>query len=711
MSRAWTFLAGSILMFTGMLPAQEASMSKRSQQIKCIPITLLVVLAGIALTGAAFGQSLANLAEEARERKAREEVPAKVYANDDLAPAAPPEPDAAAPVRAEKAKAEGQEKPLTINGTFASGFYSAYTHGGGNGSQSIDFVPVGATFDINSYFMTPDLLDVWVQPELNVGPQASDAGFQGGNGVRTRISMFRQRAFPVTFRYSNVQLEDVYFGSLSQVSSYTLKNRNRELGFTSELKPAGLPTAMIDWGINSTDSQPGIATLPNYLSHSKHLNVDSGYERWGWDFQGFVHHQQQTSDLFTPLGGGANSSSLEQKVMQYQGSARRSFLRDSELYADAGSQATANLLFNQPINLSTRYANANLRLFQRRKWRTSLRAGYTSNIAGLLLTRLVGGLGSNGSIAPDASVLLPFQHTISNFNLNALTSVDLPHGLGLYGSADRTAVLVAADSGLSSTYFTTAGGVTYAAKLRWGNLSGQYGREFGIGSVTGQTGTIGGQNYVAALQHGDPDGIQLDFSIRGTDQSVRNAQPANDHSFASDGSVARRVFRQFSVRLGGGWQQGTFTNAGNDFHSKGYTAHASLEHPLFQLSGSLNTTLGNSLQIYSQQFGGIGAESALLTPLQLIPSEFRGMTLTLHTNPIRKLELSALWTRSIQHLEGVVANDFGIIDVHATYHFRRLDLEFGYFRSNQIFASYLATYPATQRGRFYFRVLRPAKIL
>ncbi len=604
-----------------------------------------------------------------------------------------------------------QEKPLTINSTFSTGFYSAYTHGGGNGSQSIRFVPVGTKFDINGYFITPDLLSVSVQPELHAGPQASDAGFQGGNGVRTRVSLLRRSVFPVTFRYSNVQLEDVYFGSLSQTSSYSLKNRYKDLGFTAELNRAGLPNVTIDWGKGSVNSKSGIATIPDYQSHAEHLNVDSKFVRWGWDFQGFIHRQRQTSDLFTPLAEGTNSSSLEQKVLQYQASARRSIRKESELYMEAGSQSTANLMFNRPIDLTTRYASANLRLFQRSRWKISLRAGYTSNVAGLLLTQLVGGLGSSGSIAPDASILQPFQHTISNLNLNALTSVNLSHGLSLYGSADRTAVLVANDSGLRSSYFTTMAGISYAGTFRWGSLSGQYGREYGIGSVIGQTGTIQGQNYAVTVQHGNRDGLEFDFSIHGTDQSVRNEQPANNHSFASDASVAHPVFGQVSARVGGGWQQSTFTNAGSDFHTEGYTAHASIEHPRFQVNGSLNTSVGNSLQAYSQLFGGIGVESALLTPLRLIPSDLRGLTVSLHANPTRKIELLALWTRSIQHLEGVVANDFEIIDAHATYHFRKLQFELGYFRSNQIFSSYLATYPKTQRGRFYFRMTRAERFL
>lgn len=604
-----------------------------------------------------------------------------------------------------------QEKPLTIDGTFSSGFYSAYTRGGGNENQNIDFVPGGAVFDLHGFYKTPDLLNISLQPELHAGPQASDAGLQGGNGFRTSVSLLRRSVFPLTFRYSNVQLTDAYFGSLSQVSSYTRSNRNKNLGLTSELRPAGLPTVIIDWGSSSVDSQSGITAIPDYISHSNHINLDTKYERWGWDFLGFARRQQQTSDLFSPAGQSGNLSFLRQNVRQYQGSARRALPWDSELSLDAGSQSTANLLLSQPIDLSTRYANANLRLFQRRKLKTSLRAGYTSNIASLLLAQLVGGLGSSGSLTPDAAVLLPFQHAISSLNVNSLSSLELPHGLGLYGSLDRTTVLTASDSQLSSSYFTTTGGITYAGKFRWGSLFGQYGHEFGIGSVTGQSGTIEGQNFSMKAQHGTLDGLELDFSVIGRVQGIRNAQPADDHSFASEGSVARRLFGQVSGRVGGGWQEGTFTIAGSAFHTQGYTVHGGFEHPRFQLSGSLNTSLGNSLQAYSQLFGGIAAQSALLSPIQLSQSDLRGIALSLHTNPIGKLELAALWTRSIQHLEGLVANDFAIMDVHAAYHFRKLAFELGSFRSTQLFASYLATYPETQRGRFYFRVSRTVKFL
>jgi hypothetical protein len=624
------------------------------------------------------------------------------------------QPNAKPPARTNERQAASSsdgERPLKINGTLVSGYYSAYTRGGVNGDQKVDFVPAGATFDINGYYLTPDLLDYSIQPELNESPQASDAGFQGGNGIRMRITSFRKQAFPITFRYSNVQLEDVYFGSLSQLSSYTLKNRDRELGVTAELRHSGLPTAIIDWGTSSVQSESMIQMIPDYNSRSDHKNVNLSYQFLGWDIRGFAGRQNQASDLFTPQSGSTDSSVLQQRTGQYRGSARRIFLQDSELSLDGGIQSTSNLILNRPIDMTTRYANANLRLFQRRRWKTSLRAGYTSNIAGLLLTRLTDGLSGNGSVAPDASVFQPFQRTVSYLNLNGLTSVDLSHGLGLYGSADRTEVMTANDGSLNSRYLTTTGGLTYAKTFGWGSLSGQYGRSFGMGAVIGQAGRVEGQTYVATIQPGKWDVLQLDFSMRGTDQRVVNEMPAREHSLGLEGNVGLRVFGPFRARLGGGWQQSTFANTGNDFHTEGYTGRIGIEHPRFQLDGALNSSAGNSLQAYGQLFSGIGVESRLFTPLQLLPSDVRGITVTLHINPMRKLEFTALWTRSIQHLEGIVTNDFEIIDVSATFHIRRLQFKAGFLGSMQSYASYLAAYPETRRGRYYIRISRTVKFL
>lgn len=604
-----------------------------------------------------------------------------------------------------------QEKPVKITGSFSTGFYSSYTRGGGNEDQSIHFVPAGGQFDINGYYLTRDLVDYWIQPEFNAGPQASDAGFQGGNGIRTRVALLRRRAFPVTFRYANTEMKDVYFGSLSQVSSYTQQNRNKDLGLTFELKRPGLPNTTFDLGTSSVHSKSDLAMIPDYRSDSNHLNLDSSYKHWGWDFTGSASEQNQTSLLFTPTSDGPNTSLLKQKVTQARSSAGRQYLRDSDISIDAGYQSTSNLLLNQPIDLSTRYVNASLRMFQQRRWKTSFRAGYTSNIAGLLLTRYVAGLTGNGTIAPSESVLVPFSNTTSYLNFNGLTALTLSHGFGLYGNVDRTAVLTASNRNLNSQYITAAGGVTYSGRFRWGAFSGQYGRGFGFGAITAQNGKIEAQNYVATMQPGNMERLRFDLSVRGIDQRVLNERPEEEHSLAWDANVEIVLLRSLRSRIGGGRQQSKLTTTGNDFRTEGYTAHMDIEHPRFQLGGSLNSTVGNTLQAYGQLFSGVGVAGALLSPLQLIPSDLRGFTLTLRLNPWRRLELTGLWTRSVQHLEGIVSNDFEIVDIRLTYHFRKLEIIAGYFRSSQIFASFLAAYPETRRARVYVRITRSAVLL
>jgi hypothetical protein len=142
------------------------------------------------------------------------------------------------------------------------------------------------------------------------------------------------------------------------------------------------------------------------------------------------------------------------------------------------------------------------------------------------------------------------------------------------------------------------------------------------------------------------------------------------------------------------------------FRTNGYTARVGIDHPRFQLGASLNNSLSNSLPIYDQLLGGLGFGSVLAVPLQVVPSDYRAMSFTFHPNPLRKLEISASWMRSIQHLDGLLSNTFGLLNIYATYHFRKVRIEAGFIRSNQVFSSY----PYTLRERLYIRFVRTARI-
>ncbi len=598
-----------------------------------------------------------------------------------------------------------QEQPLSVSTTVSTGYYNASTRGDAN--QSLSFVPFGARFDVNGYLLSPEFLTISAVPEVTAGPQASEAGFQGGNGIQFRTSLFPKSVSPLTFRYSNVAVKDAYFGSLTQVSGYTVNNRNKELGVTWEFRPPHLPSTTVDWGQGSVDAKSDIAEVPDYLSHGKHFNVDSRYDLGGWDFEGFAHRQRMESNLLASLGVGTTTGSLRQAVDQTQGSLRRGFLRDCELYVDGGRQSTSSLLFTLPINLTTRYAGVNLRLFQRKRWKTLVRGNYSSNLASQLLAQATSDLVAPGSVAPE-SILVPFSYGIANGNVNVTTSLDLSHGWGVYGSAEKNVILSSRSDGpLRANYLTTSAGITYTGRFRWGSLSGDYSRDYGVGSVTGEAGRIRGQHYVISAQHGNSSGLYFDGTIHGSDQHVYNAQPFSNRSFAAEGSVGRHMFGDISGSLGGGYQWGSITNTANEFRTNGYTARASIEHRRVQLSAALNNSISNSLPFYNQALEGLGAGSVLLPALQIIPSDYRTTNFTLHTNPVRKVELSAVWTRSRQHLQGILSNEFEMLNVYATYHFRRIEVVSGLIRSNQTYAFY----PQTMRNRYYVRISRTARIL
>jgi hypothetical protein len=601
--------------------------------------------------------------------------------------------------------AESQETPLSVTGTFTTGYYHSYSRGEEN--QSLNFIPVGAKFDINGYYMMPDFLTYSVQPQLGYGPQASEAGFDGGNGIKLRVTLLRKRIFPLTFRYSNVQVEDVYFGSLTQLSSYTLKNRNKELGLTSEFRPKNAPETVVDLGTNSVDSAPGIPNLPDFLSHGNHVNADTKWDKSGWALAGFVHHQYDVSNLFNMPGIINSTTSLEQDVNQYQVSARRSLLQDSEFFLNGGTQSTSTVI-NMPISLSARYVSTSLLLRQRHRWKSSIRASYNSNIASQLLSQASNTLATPGAVAIGDSILTPFNHGAATFEFNGLTSADLAHGFGVYGSVERNAVLSSSlDGPLNTNYFTTEVGVTYNHRFSWGDVTGQYGQDFGVGSITGQSGFIQGQTYNVTARRGTPDTLEYDGVLHGMNQSVHNAEPVINHSVSIEGSVAHHMMGRFSGRVGGGYQRSSFVNAANDFRTNGYIARASIEHPRVQLTFSLNDSLSNSLPLYSQLYSGLGVGSILIAPLQIIPSDYHALSFTLHSNVTRKLEVSAFWTRSQQHLAGVLNNDFELLNAYLIYHFRKIQVEAGLIHSNQLFANY----PTTVRERFYVRFSRTARIL
>ena len=258
----------------------------------------------------------------------------------------------------------------------------------------------------------------------------------------------------------------------------------------------------------------------------------------------------------------------------------------------------------------------NLRLFQRRRWKTALRAGYSSNIASQLLAQAVASLAGAGAVGPGTTVLLPFSHGISNLDISAVTNVDI-------GARIRS--LSAASSGTRCSVRTRTGpsirttspappGLNLHEAIQVGNISGQYGRELGYGSITGQSGTIEGQTYRAGVQHSTANGMVLEGTVHGSDQTVHNAKPLSDKSCVGGSRRVHARVPAISARAWAAAGRGVRSSApATNFATNGYTARASIEHPRFQV-GATHQQQSERFAAVSQSRGlSLGRDSLLLT--------------------------------------------------------------------------------------------------
>ena len=94
-------------------------------------------------------------------------------------------------------------------------------------------------------------------------------------------------------------------------------------------------------------------------------------------------------------------------------------------------------------------------------------------------------------------------------------------------------------------------------------------------------------------------------------------------------------------------------------------------------------------------------------PLHVILSATQTQSFVLNAKPVRKLQTGLRWIRGHQTLEGQSRNLYSNWEFSARYDFRLLGFEAGYSRYDQIFF----VVPGVRRGRFFFRVTRPFRIL
>lgn len=289
----------------------------------------------------------------------------------------------------------GQERPLSLEGIVSSGFYT--TSSRDVTEVRVSIVPLSLNLDANGFLGDPGFLSFRIQPMLTTGPQATEAGFLGGNGVKVDTTLLGGRGFPVKLRYSNVRREDVFFGSLNQVSGFRSMNHETNLGLNWQLRARKLPQLNLDIGKSGLTADPNVSPIPNYDASNKRYALDVHDQRRGWEIDADLRRTGLRSTFASLSTAGFVSTRLDQNTDHAGVIARRPLWRGARVTFSGGATDNRNYFDSHPYSQNLRYAEGALDGGQGSRWQWRLRAGFNGNILGAGMSELV-----NPALSPDA---------------------------------------------------------------------------------------------------------------------------------------------------------------------------------------------------------------------------------------------------------------------------------------------------------------------
>ncbi len=607
--------------------------------------------------------------------------------------------------------AYAQEKPASLTGALSTGFYS--TTNRNPEPAKINFVPLSATLDWKGYLVHPDFLSYEIQPEGTLGPQATEAGFLGGNGVRASTTFLNGRSFPLTLFYNNIQREDVFFGSLTQLSGFRSFNRDRNYGLNWQWRKPLWPHLTFDAGSSRLSAEPHLALIPDYHTRTRHYTLNGEDDRWGWSFHGLLRRDRLDSDYINVFSPDRPTLNFDQHISESQVDALRPLWPGSQYSISAGVLKFINRFDGRPFDQTVRFVHNTLSFGERSRLRGNLRAGYSSNLLGTeiqqALNRLAGGGGSVTG-APEALLFSQIRTRISSLETSGGLRYRVLSDWDVFGQLTNNRVR-APQTVLArgSEFLSGNAGVDFHHAFSWANVTSQYSHTLGRLVYSGLPGRLSGDSLSASAQHGAIERLQITGSFSGTRQVTRQIMQYRAASKTGDLTLAHRIHAaSLTLRAGAGLEQSYFRDDALKFNASGLTWHADAEHPMFQLSYSHNGSNGTTLQGLLANPAGEAAASALLLGLPLRPllSLNRGDILMARASPIRRMEFSFTRLRGRQRFDRQLINDYDQVDFRAAYRFRQLRFEAGYIRWDQSFALAIPF----ERSRLFFRVTRPFQV-
>ncbi len=590
-----------------------------------------------------------------------------------------------------------QQKPLQLSGEVVTGYATTGSTDGSSISRSVS--PFGLFFDVNTYLGHPDFLSFRVQPRVNFGGEAPQAGFDGRDGIRLTTTFLRRRPFPLTITYSNFRTDSISFGSLLGLNAVRQKTRYSDFGVNWQINDRRLPRLVFFYNRNDSESRPGIDALPATTADSSAFGVRGSKHIRGWDVDGEWSHSRRTTDTASAFAPDLTTLFFRQKVTDGHVAARRSFWKQSSISLMAGHQTSENKLDQVPFDQSRSFFHAASTLQLSNRWNTQLQFGYDSNVNDIFDPAL-------GPLPPGTATPI-LQTGLSTLTASGQTQYKVSRDWTIHGGLSRTRVRsrFAADPMFDGGAWGANGGVGFSRAFHWGQLSAGYSASLTHSTFenNGNSSDTLGHSLHLQYRRGTLESLEFTaLTALSLNRVESNVFLTQKNAFA-DVSVARR-FGSYVLR-GGLAYQDVRSEDYFDFRSRDWGLRVSVENNFFNLGYTRNAIDGRSLVLATANTTVANPALSGL-PLQTVLTTSARQSATVSVRPWKKLQVRTTWFQLDQSLAERLRTDSDFLDLSVLYRFRLLDFEVGY----TLFNENVAGFNGVSRQSFFFRVRRSFRI-
>lgn len=592
-----------------------------------------------------------------------------------------------------------QQKPLQLSGEVVTGYATTNAVDGSQLSQSVS--PFGLFFDLNTYFGHPDFLSFRVQPRVNFGGEAPQAGFDGRDGVQVTAEFLRRRAFPLSFTYSNFRTDSINFGSLVGLNAVRQKSRYSDLGVSWQIHDRRLPHLVFFYNQNDSRNRPEIDVLPAYTSHYSTYGVRGSDQVWGWDLNGEWSRSRRATDSASSILPDLTTYVFRQKINGGHVSAQRTFRKKYQISLLSGRENSDNSIDGMPLDQSRTYVRGAGFLQFTERLNAQLDMGYDSNVDDSF-QQVIGG-------SPPGGTPLLLRTGLSTLSASGQVRYKISRDWSSNGGLNRSRVRsrFGSNSMFDGASWGANAGIGYDHAFRRGQLSAGYNIGLTRAAIANNGSDSNTLGHTLRVQYRVGRLESLEFtvlsmlSVNRVESNIFLTQK-NAHT---DVTVGRK-FGKYTLQGGIVYQQIRSENYFN-FRSNDLGFRVSLDNGFINLRYARNTIDGRSLVLASVANGPINNNPIAGLPLQTVLTASARQMASVGLRPWKKMQIQTNWFQLDQSLADRLRTSSDFFDVSISYSFRLLDFQAGYTLYDQS----LVGLPGIARRSFFVRVRRTFRVL